>query len=158
VVGPRIQISNSKTNAKIVNPVGVGSELLRDSKESGVGLGAFARYYFLKPQNKFNVFAEAAYSYSFEKTTSRIQQIYQPPGGSSSNSESNIESKYRANNYSLMAGPVLFLSPKVSFELLVGYAYSKGTDKLSNYDRKTSHVSFGTGFHVYLGRQKSLRR
>ena len=152
VVGPRIQISNSKTNAKFVNYASVGSELLRDTKESGVGLGAFARYYFFKPQNKFNAFAEAAYSYSFEKVTSQTQQI------SPSYSESHIESKYRANNYSLMAGPVLFLSPKVSFEISVGYTYSQGTDKLSNYDRKTSHVSFGTGFHVYLGKQKSTRR
>lgn len=103
-------------------------------------------------QNKFNAFAEAAYSYSFEKTTSRTQQAYQPAGGSPSYSESQIESKYRANNYSLMAGPVLFLSPKVSFELSVGYTYGEGTDKLSNYDRKISRVAFGNGFDVYLGR------
>ncbi|HEU4858793.1 MAG TPA: outer membrane beta-barrel protein [Chitinophagaceae bacterium] len=146
VVGPRIQISHSKTNAKFVNYASVGSELLRDTKESGVGLGAFARYYFLKPQTKFNAFAEAAYSYSFEKVTSQTQQI------SPSYSESHIESKYRANNFSLMAGPVLFLSPKVSFELSIGYAYGKGTDEISNYDRKISRVAFGTGFHVFLGR------
>lgn len=102
-------------------------------------------------QNKFNAFAEAAYSYSFEKTTSRTQQAYQPAGGSPSYSESQIESKYRANNYSLMAGPVLFLSLKVSFELSV-VTYGEGTDKLSNYDRTISRVAFGNGFDVYLGR------
>ena len=102
VVGPRIQISNSTTNAKAVNYATVGTEYFRDTKESGIGLGAFARYYFLKPTNKFNAFAEAAYSYSFEKTTSRIQQISQPGSGFPSYSESHTESKFRANNYSLI--------------------------------------------------------
>ena len=146
VVGPRIQVSNSKTTARSVNFAATPTEYLHDTKESGVGLGAFARYYFLKPQKKFNAFAEAAYSYSFEKVTSQTQVI------SPSYSESHIESQYRANKYSVIAGPALFISPKVSFEFSVGYTYSKGTDKQTNYDRKTNHVIFGTGFHVYLGR------
>jgi len=152
VIGPRINISNSKTKDKASNPA-FGFEYSSETKESGFGIGAFARYYLFKPKNKFNAFAEAAWSHSIKKTKSDTRQVFQYPGGGSPvYSQSHSESKSKVNYYSLNAGPVLFLSPKVSFELSVGYTYGKGSDKITNLDQKTNRVTIGTGFQVYIGK------
>jgi len=152
VVGPRIKISDSKTNDKASNPA-LGFAYTSETKESGIGIGAFARYYLFQSKNKFNAFAEAAYSYSIEKSKSKMQQVIQYPGGGLPvYSQSSSESKSKVNYYSLIAGPVLFLSPKVSFELSVGYTYGKGSDKITNLDQKTNRVTIGTGFQVYIGK------
>jgi hypothetical protein len=152
VVGPRIRISDSKTKMKASNPA-FGYNHVSETKASGIGIGAFARYYFFTSKNKFNVFAEAAWSHSIEKTKSKMQEVIQYPGGGSPvYTQSTSESKSKANYYSFNAGPVLFLSPKVSFELSVGYTYGKGSDKITNLDQKTNQVTIGTGFQVYIGK------
>jgi hypothetical protein len=149
VVGPKVNIShsNAKDKASGVNPV-YSFESSGETIVSGTGFGAFARYYLLRPKNRFNAFAEAAYLYSSEKTTSTVRQVSLYSGGFPQYSESHTESKYKVNYYSLMAGPVLFISPKVSFELSAGYTLGKVTKQDQTIDR----ITVGTGFHVLLGK------
>jgi len=151
VVGPRISISNSKTKDKAINP-SFGYDYQGVIKKSGIGIGTFARYYLFKPKNKFNAFAEAAYTYSIEKVKTETQQVFQQPGGFPVFSQSQTESKHKVNYYSLTVGPVLFLSPKVSFELSIGYTYGKGSEENTNLDLKANRVSIGTGFQVFMGK------
>jgi len=152
VVGPRIKVFNSKTKDK-ANNSSLGFDYSNEKKESGVGIGAFARYYLFPPKNKLNAFAEAAYSYSIEKTKLDIQQVSQNPfGGFPTYTQFHSESKSRVNYYSLNAGPVLFLSPKVSFEMSIGYTYGKGSNETTDLDQKTNQVTIGTGFQVYIGK------
>ena len=151
VAGPRIHISSAETKEKSTNP-GFALEYRNETKKTGHGFGAFARYYLFKSTKKFNAFAEGAWSYSFENAKTKTYQVYTPSGGFPVITESHTSSKYRLNNYSLMAGPVLFLSSKVSFELSAGYTHASGSDKLTNYDLKSNRFIVGTGFHVFFGK------
>jgi hypothetical protein len=118
-------------------------------KASGLGVGVFVRYYLLTPKNKFNVFAEAAFSHNKQKSKSTEQQVFQPQGGGfPTYTTSFAESEYQINDYSFAAGPVLFISPRVSFELTVAYTSGKVT-KQSQF---THQISVGTGFYVFLGK------
>jgi len=150
VAGPRIKIFNSKIKDKASNPA-FGFDYSGETKESGIGIGGFARYYLFTSKNKFNVFAEAAYSHSIQKARSKMLQVFQNPGpGFPTYTQSQTKSKSKVNYYSLNAGPVLFLSPKVSFELSIGYTYGKGSNQ--NIDQKINQVTLGTGFQVYIGK------
>ena len=149
VAGLRVNVSDSKTKDKRsgTNPL-YTFDYFGETTVSGTGIGAFARYYLLKPKNKFNAFAEAAYSYSSEKSKSITRQTSQYSGGFPTYSVSRAEAKYKVNYYSLMVGPVLFISQKVSFELSAGYTLGKVTKQDQTIDR----ISVGTGFQVFLGK------
>lgn len=92
----------------------------------------FIRYYLLNEREKFNVLTQA--SYHFTKFTQKFEE-----GGSL---------KSRANGFSLSAGPVIFLSPQVALEFLVGYKFSERPTELG--DEKT--VFSSAGFQVHLGK------
>jgi hypothetical protein len=149
VAGLQVDVSDSKTKDKHsgTNPL-YTFEYFGETTVSGIGIGAIARYYLFKPRGKFNGFAEAAYSYSSEKSKSIVRQTSQYSGGFPTYSESRAETKYKVNYYSLMAGPVLFISAKVSFELSAGYTLGKVTKHGQTIDR----ISVGTGFKVFLGK------
>jgi hypothetical protein len=149
--GLRVNATNvkSKTEANSFgNPFFSSSSA--ELKASGLGVGAFVRYYLLTPKNKFNIFAEAAFSHNKQKSRSTEQQVFLPQGGGGvpTSSMSYAESEYKTNDYSFAAGPVLFISPRVSFELTVGYTSGKVT-KQSQF---THQISVGTGFYVFLGK------
>jgi hypothetical protein len=149
VAGLRFAVSHSKTKEKSSGASPFYTfEYSGETTVSGDGIGVFARYYLFHPKNKFNAFAEAAYSYSSEKTKSVAKQTTQTSGGLPSYSESRTESKYKVNYYSLMAGPVIFISPKVSFELSAGYTFGK----ITNQDQKIGRIAVGTGFQVFFGK------
>jgi hypothetical protein len=149
VAGLRVNVSDSKTKDERsgINPL-YTFESFGETTVSGIGIGAFVRYYLLKPKNKFNAFAEAAYSHSSEKSKAIMRQTSQYSGGFPTYSESRAEAKYNINYYSLMVGPVLLISPKVSFELSLGYTLGKVTKQDQTIDR----IAVGTGFQVYLGK------
>jgi hypothetical protein len=145
VAGLRTNLSNSKTEDKIDGTYYRTSDI---TTAPGAGIGAFARYYVFKPKNKFNAFAEAAYSYNSVKETSDWRQGGIGYNGTPTSNVYITESKYKVNYYSLTAGPVIFISSKVSFELSVGYTLGKVT----NQDQTIDRIALGTGFQVFLGK------
>jgi len=149
VAGLRLNVSHLKTKDESSGSSPFYAfEYFGETTVTGAGIGGFARYYLFQPKNKFNVFADAAYSYSIEKTKSIERQTTQISGGLPTHSESRSEAKLKVNYYSLMAGPVLFISPKVSFELSAGYTIGKTT----NQEQTIGRITIGTGFQVFLGK------
>jgi hypothetical protein len=146
-VGLRFNIASIKSthDQSSANPTGYTSHF--ESKTSGWGISPFVRYYFLPGNHKVNIFADGAYSNDKRKTTTKgsFRQT-NPPPGSPSAGESFSKTNYTNNSFSIAAGPVIFINPKVSFELSVGYIHS--TAKKQNL--KTNSVLIGTGFQVYL--------
>jgi len=145
VAGLRAKLSNSKTKDRSNSSY---FSTLAESTESGAGVGAFVRFYVFKPKNKFNAFAEVAYSYSNVKATSIWRQAGVGFGGFPTSNSYSTKTKYKINDYSLTAGPVLFISPRVSFELSLGYTLGKVTKQDQTIDR----IAVGTGFQVFLGK------
>lgn len=118
-----------------------------ENKTSQFAIGPFLRYYLLPAEQKINLFSEVGWTYGQEKTRMETGQALSPTfgsGGSPSFSTSVSTAKYNVNTFSLSAGPVLFITPKVSFELSIGYSIAK----VKAQERKS--FSVGTGFLVYL--------
>ena len=93
------------------------------------GIAPFVRYYFLDAAQKVNVFADA--SYGFDKE-----------GG---------DKKESGNQYTISAGPAIFLSPNTALEFALFYN-SKGGDLHENIagDRRNT-FGLNIGFQVHLG-------
>ena len=93
------------------------------------GIAPFARYYFLDAAQKVNVFADA--SYGFDKE-----------GG---------DDKESGNQYTISAGPAIFLSPNTALEFAL-YYNSKGGDLYENIagDRE-NNFGLSIGFQIHLG-------
>ncbi|TXD80647.1 outer membrane beta-barrel protein [Subsaximicrobium wynnwilliamsii] len=89
----------------------------------GYGIGPFARYYFLKPENRINLFADANFIYFSSKTK-----------GFSSTSNS---------SYRIKAGPVLYFNSSVALEFTIGY-------NSANFSTTTNTVELGFGFQIHL--------
>lgn len=90
----------------------------------GYGGGPFARYYFLKPEKRVNVFAEANYNYYTSKT-----QGFDSTNGST---------------YRFKAGPVIYFNSSVGLELSLNYS----TEVFSNNTSKYFTVGFGFQIHL----------
>lgn len=86
--------------------------------------GPFTRYYFLNPENRVNLFAEAGY------------------GWGTSISKGNKSSSSRG--YSLKAGPVIFLNNIIGLELALNYS-STNMDS-TNYN----NFQIGLGLQIHL--------
>ncbi|MBL7750075.1 MAG: hypothetical protein JNN29_01760 [Chitinophagaceae bacterium] len=118
-----------------------------ENKISQFAVGPFLRYYLLPAKQKINLFSEIGWTYGKEKTRIESAQALSPAfgsGGMPSYSTSVAKSEYNVNTFSVLAGPVLFINPKVSFELSVGYSIAK----VKTQERKS--FSIGTGFLVYI--------
>jgi hypothetical protein len=118
-----------------------------ETKVSGFGISPLVRYYFLPVSNKVNIFADGSYSHTKQKNrtkTSFVQPNPQP--GSPSAGESLTKTTYTLNSFSIAAGPVIFINPKVSVELSVGYTHSNAKKQ----NLSTNGILIGTGFQVYL--------
>lgn len=90
----------------------------------GYGGGPFARYYFLKPEKRINLLAEANYNYYSSKTQ----------GFDSSN----------GSNYRFKAGPVIYFNSSVGLEMSLNYI----SEKSSNFTSKYFTVGFGFQIHL----------
>lgn len=93
------------------------------SSNTSFGGGPFARYYFLKPEKRVNVFAEANYNYY----TSYSQ------GNATTNSSS----------YRFKAGPVIYFNSSVGLELTLNYSSEK-------FSYTSKYFTVGFGFQIHL--------
>ena len=91
-----------------------------------IGIGPFARYYFLSPDNILNLFTEGSYSYG------------------SISGKGQIASK--SNTYSVSGGPVVYFNSSVGLEFTLAYS----TTKVVGFTGTNNEVRFGIGFQFYL--------
>ncbi|TAG29826.1 MAG: hypothetical protein EAZ35_09385 [Sphingobacteriia bacterium] len=104
---------------------------LTTSSASNFGIGPFVRYYLLPVENKTNLLIEANGTYTWLKSSLLL------------NSSNFID-------YTLLAGPVIFLNSSVGLEFLVGYYGYKETTSNS----KMMSVNFSIGIQYHLEKNK----
>ncbi|MES2777817.1 MAG: outer membrane beta-barrel protein [Bacteroidota bacterium] len=111
-------------------------EKVGDIKNSTVGLGPFARYYFL--QGNFKPFAVTEFNYLV------------------------LSTKYNGNKtttngfgFLLGAGAAAFISQDVAFEGIAGYNYSRFSSASSNIGFS---LNFGLQVYINKGKMASLRK
>jgi len=93
-------------------------------RETELGLGA--RYYFLEPDARYNIYAEAKYLFGAYKEDDDESVGY--------------------GKYGFGANFVCFLNSFVGFEIGAGYSSKKYEDE----DERIGRISFGTGFQIHL--------
>lgn len=96
-----------------------------------IGIGPLVRYYLLSPENMFNLFTEAGYSYG---------NIKSKGGGSGQ----------KSNTFSISGGPVLYFNSSVGLEFTC--AYSK--TKVVGFSGNNNELKFGIGFMFYLEKKE----
>ena len=104
-----------------------------ESTMSGFHVGPFVRYYFLPGTQKINVFADGMYGF-----------------GQSKSESAGIEAKYNYSQFSIMAGPAIFLTPSTALEIAVGYKSQKYEDA----DDAANTIGLNIGFQIHLGGAK----
>ncbi len=111
---------------KYPQPDGSSSSIVTNS----VGLGPFVRYYFFSMEGRVNLLADGAF-------------FYKTAHNKSTGSD---RSTYKAFDYSVLGGPVVFFNSSVALELLLGYSHTKAKD----IDSKGSSFQLKIGFQFYL--------
>ena len=96
---------------------------------STFGVGPFIRYYLLSKEKQVNILAEANGLYNWQTGS--------------------LNSKSGQTEYSIVAGPAIFLNSSVAVEILTGYRHSKETQ---------SNGSLGKEFLIQIGLQVYLER
>jgi hypothetical protein len=151
--GIRVGVTTSKSKQIIdgrSNPL-LSNYYSAESKITGLAFSPFVRYYLLAPSRKLNVFADASYAYNHNKIKTETYQEFTVPGNQFPTiTSSTSDNKYKTHSYSIAAGPALFLNPKVSLELTLGYTFSKYEDS----DQSANTFVLGAGFQVHLGKSK----
>ena len=97
----------------------------------------YVRYYILSPKQKVNLFTEVDYNYTISKWKGMSGEVLQV-------------NKIKEAGYTIMAGPVFFISPSIAIELSLSFTSSKA--KGSPYFTDTFMT--GLGFQVHLGKNK----
>ena len=98
-----------------------------DDATSSFLFAPFVRYYFLPAAQKVNLFADASYGFGSMK-------------------EGESES---FNQFSIMAGPAIFITPNTALEFALQYR-SAGGDAYGGDDR-SNNFGLNIGFQVHLG-------
>ena len=93
------------------------------TKQTYYGIGPFVRYYFLPTERRVNVFSEGNY-----------QHYISNPGSQNS------------NNYSVLAGTVIYLNTIVGIELTIGYYVTKYNEQNLTY----KIIQAGLGLQIHL--------
>ena len=130
--GIRMGYSRSKTKFGD-NPSQPGTENSFESK--AYSIGPFIRYYFLPIENRYNILTELNYQYINSKLEIN-------------NSNSSTSS---SNQFSIAAGPAIYLNSSVALEFLVGYSITPKNKSSA----KSSKVGFGIGFQIHLEKEKN---
>jgi hypothetical protein len=101
------------------------------TRYTNIGIGPFARYYFLPSEKNINILVE---------------------GNGAYNQQSNnlVSTKSAFISYALLTGPVIYFNSSVGIEFLLGYKGYKTTD----VDTKNSRFSFNIGIQVHLEKDK----
>jgi hypothetical protein len=89
----------------------------------------FVRYYFLPAAEKVNILADASYGFGSLKDNGSSKSL---------------------NQFTVAAGPAVFLSPNTALEFLLQYR-SKGGDAFGGNDRWNS-FGLNVGFQIHLGK------
>lgn len=91
----------------------------------------FARYYFLPAAEKINVFADASYGFGSTGTAKKVS----------------------VNEFSIMAGPAVFLTPNTALEFAVGYRSQGGErwEDLTGHVHRNNTIGVNVGFQIHLG-------
>ena len=95
-----------------------------------IGVGPFARYYFLNAENTVNIFSTGSALYSV-------------------NTNNNTSVKSEDFHYAFGAGAEVFFNSAVGLELLLEYY----NDKALNSDWSTSGLQFKIGFQFHLEKE-----
>lgn len=103
---------------------------LSDEAYTSFSLSPFLRYYFLPAAEKVNIFADASYGFGSEGR----------------------DDKESFNQFSIMAGPAVFLTPNTALEFAVGYK-SVGGDAIGGNDRYNT-IGLNIGFQIHLNKKK----
>jgi len=93
------------------------------SSSSGFGLGPYIRYYFLKPDKRVNLLAEANYYYGKDFDKSDFN-----------------------TSYGFKAGPVIYFNSSVGLELLVKYEHTF----ISSFSYTSNSFQLGLGLQIHL--------
>lgn len=101
--------------------------------------GPFIRYYFLDKENPFNLLADLSYQF-----------------GNLKFKESN--EKGARNNFSVMAGPVLYFNSSVGIEFLLGYKIEKEKLTKSTSTPQYFYTDTKKGMQVSIGLQIHLEK
>ncbi len=94
-------------------------------------VGPFTRYYFLKPENRVNVFTEGAYAYGISKAK-------------------NESAATKLNTFSISAGSVVYFNSSVGLEFTLGYT----TTKIVGHTGNNSVIRLGIGFQFHFEKEK----
>lgn len=129
-----IRMGYSRSNTKFGdNPSQPGTD--NSFKSNSQSIGPFIRYYFLPVESRYNILTEVNYQYINSK-----QEI------------NNVSSaNFTSNQFSIIAGPAIYLNSSVGLEFLIGYT---ATPKNKNSD-KSSRIGFGIGFQIHLEKDKN---
>lgn len=120
-----------KFAAGIVPYFGYGNPEGSGNSNYGFGIGPFARYYFLKPDKRINVFSHIEYQF----------------GNGFRQGNKTTETK----NFNLKAGPSIFFNSSVAMEVTLEYAYGKTTSfSGSGSESKVNNFNIGVGFQIHL--------
>lgn len=98
-----------------------------ENASTNILFAPFVRYYFLPAVQKVNVFADASYGF-----------------GSAKNGDSESY-----NQFTIAAGPAVFLSPNTALEFTLQYS-SAGGDAVG--DDRINNFGLNVGFQIHLGK------
>lgn len=110
------------TKSKTYPPGGGSTDIKRFT------LGPFARYYILNSESQFNIVTEGTYQYGIYRAGADKGSI---------------------NNFSIMAGPVVYFNTTVGLEFLIGYTSS--IEEIKNrYKNTLKGYQIGVGLQIHL--------
>ncbi len=101
------------------------------SSASTFGIGSFVRYYLLSEEKQVNIVTELNGFYNWQTGL--------------------LNSKSTSTEYSIVAGPAIFLNTSVAVEILTGYRYFK---ELQSNGSRGSIFLMQIGLQVYLERAR----
>jgi len=101
--------------------------------QNNLGVGPFARYYFLNAENQINIFTDEGILYSVLRIKSTSTQ----------------KSYEKTLKYYFSGGAVIFLNTSVGIELILSY----NNTKVIKYDSKGESVQFRVGLQFYLEKE-----
>ena len=131
VIGARINFTNSVHHPK--------TQGLYYSEQQ-LSLSPFIRFYILNKEKKVNLIADVSYLYGRTRT-------HFPPDN---NGNAGYTLNYKTAGYTVAAGPVFFLNPRVALEFTISYT---NTDtKLYSPDYNSITIKGGAGLQIYMGK------
>lgn len=100
----------------------------QDDASSSILFAPFVRYYFLPAAEKVNIFGDASYGFGSMKDFGESEGF---------------------NQFSISAGPAVFLTPNTALEFALQYR-SAGGDAFGGDDRQ-NNFGLNIGFQIHLG-------